>query len=979
MDPSYKRIDTIPKLLEYMWSIFPNIVAVKRGELQPMDMKAILDKKMYGPAIENSVEFCDLMANNILKVKSFTQGGFGTVGTLTIDEDGRNQPLKAIVLSLRRAGGFEPFYVSVIIKLYLTVEKPRWAIGLTEADRGFFYISDPISEMIFGSMLGHLYDLGICPFFTKYFGAYICKSDKTSIVTERASIELRRLISRDPLGVAQKHPDVLVNILAQYVYALYIMKYYFGMVHFDTQQRNIMVTYIHNRQVKLNEPVQPYIYHGESLAEKDFILMQTHLTGSAVGGEEDLPVFVCLKNCGLLVKVIDYGVCVSHLNRSRSADYKNDIAISSTQDDLSRIGALEAFQKTLGETPSAEAYSNSVDLMYTLINVWEHMTKGLDRHTGHSEPDPASREAFREALRQVHIFSERFFGESIESYLHRNPQNKVQLFRGGLEWVSRGHDAGITRPTFARPERLLEGLVNVCGSSQVIRTTLSFNNVMGDAYVYHLESDLYELIKRRGLNNTNTLLLMSKPSDKELAMNLFSNYVSSVNSVRDTCSLSYSPSPDRVVKCEQLMSDVEKHSLQSLSPKRLYAPTAQTLRTALQGDRLRLSLLDLPETALVKRTPLFDYWQLQLNPAALKLNRDINGAQVYQEYQSWFDFQTVKESKIGEYVETVFLHIFKLGLPRSTFIDKGVDLWTGAQHHLKTAQQGITFNGGYFIVPGNINYLNPQLSREDRLQPIGFSYSNRHYNNGTRLSFPSTYNSDLGVVYGRSDGSVFVEEFAQFLSKHQLLSDTVRLETKEKQVITETVPAIAMISNTGMKGEEEELGLLGGRPLKVDGTEVSDDDYTWAFCSGPFLIREGVVVFTEQKMNTELMVHGDKLVHAVPNARNSYKYRAAPAEANQFYGMRHSHRYMVHNILAVDYSQNLFCILCEGRGFDSPGLDRVQLAYLLSAFNLRTALSLDGGFSANAIFKDCSSDCRPVFALSEPEKRELGVSVYMVS
>ncbi len=33
-----------------------------------------------------------------------------------------------------------------------------------------------------------------------------------------------------------------------------------------------------------------------------------------------------------------------------------------------------------------------------------------------------------------------------------------------------------------------------------------------------------------------------------------------------------------------------------------------------------------------------------------------------------------------------------------------------------------------------------------------------------------------------------------------------------------------------------------------------DEDYTWAFCTGPILIWEGKVVFTENKMNTDLMV-----------------------------------------------------------------------------------------------------------------------------
>ncbi len=46
--------------------------------------------------------------------------------------------------------------------------------------------------------------------------------------------------------------------------------------------------------------------------------------------------------------------------------------------------------------------------------------------------------------------------------------------------------------------------------------------------------------------------------------------------------------------------------------------------------------------------------------------------------------------------------------------------------------------------------------------------------------------------------------------------------------------------------------------------------------------------------------------------------------------------------------------------FDSPGLDRVQLANLISVLGMKTAVSLDGGFSANAVYKDCdnSGNCR---------------------
>ncbi len=98
------------------------------------------------------------------------------------------------------------------------------------------------------------------------------------------------------------------------------MKSYYGMVHFDTQHRNLMATYIHNRDIKITEKIQsPYIYQGEDICNKSFFLFQTHLTSQNPRLNQNganVPVFICIKNTGLLLKIIDYGVCVSYLNRS---------------------------------------------------------------------------------------------------------------------------------------------------------------------------------------------------------------------------------------------------------------------------------------------------------------------------------------------------------------------------------------------------------------------------------------------------------------------------------------------------------------------------------------------------------------------------------------------------------------------------------------------------------------------------------------
>ncbi len=125
-----------------------------------------------------------------------------------------------------------------------------------------------------------------------------------------ATIELRKLISRNRnYGIAQKYPLSVINLLFQYVYGLFIMKSYYGMVHFDTQHRNLMATYIHNRDIKITEKIQsPYIIKEKIYCNKSFFLnFQTHLTSQnprlTQEWEQNVPVFhIVLKNTGLLLK-----------------------------------------------------------------------------------------------------------------------------------------------------------------------------------------------------------------------------------------------------------------------------------------------------------------------------------------------------------------------------------------------------------------------------------------------------------------------------------------------------------------------------------------------------------------------------------------------------------------------------------------------------------------------------------------------------
>jgi len=950
MSISYKKIDTAPKLLENLWSIFPNVIAINSNTQDPAIGVKLLNDAII-PVVQNSVEMCQLVENGIISIKPFAKGGFGQVGDVTISEDEPSQPLQAIIVSIKRYGGFEPFYVPVIMKLYFNSESPKWYISpvtsLTSLSKihNTIFLSDPLSEMVFGSMLGHLYDVGLCPFFTKYFGAYVCKETKqTSIITEKAHFELKQLISRNSTTpVITQHPIAILNLLFQYIYALYIMKVYYGMVHFDTQHRNIMVSYINDSIFKFKQNVPTtYIYQGENISKKNLILFETH---KMTGG---LPIYICIHNTGLLLKMIDYGICTANLNRSLVKKYNVDMSISSVYADLKKIAANKAYENTVkhqtGTSPDATfAYSNTVDLQYTLNNIYEHITKGLDTNMYERSPDKTALTENSNLIKLMDIFTQRFFGTSIKDHLTQHPDQQVQYDNHGrLGWVSHNHDVGLTDSKWASPLSLLEGLINVCDSGK--QHALNFKTLnVEKAHIVYFEPAVATILSDEmfKINDQNTMLLTTSGSDYQHSMVQFSKWIDTSKEYHSKCK------PNMVnVECKQLKTETLKYSLTSTTPKKLLSPTLFNLKS--------------PQN-LIKNNTLFEYYQYQFNPKAVKINRNSSGGLVYQTFQSWFDFNNIPESKAGLYIETIFLHVFKLKKITDITLQNGIDLWNGSLTSL-IHTNGLSINCGYFIVKGNLNSLYPHLDESSLFSPIGYSYISGASKNGTLLPFPDVYDADLGVVYGTKDGVLNVTSWPLFRDKHVLINDVVKYESIDGKVIEQPIKSISM-----------DNGSLIGKNV----TGVVDFKYDFAFVTGPILISENEVVFTAEKMNNQIMTVNNQIVHTVPGAKNPYKYRSAPNETNQYYGMRHSHRYTVHNVLGIDNDGNRHIFLCEGRGFNAPGLDRVQLSYLLRNLGIRSAVSFDGGFSANAIYKDCDSGmCKPVFALEDPEKRRLGISMH---
>ena len=376
-------------------------------------------------------------------------------------------------------------------------------------------------------------------------------------------------------------------------------------------------------------------------------------------------------------------------------------------------------------------------------------------------------------------------------------------------------------------------------------------------------------------------------------------------------------------------------------------------------------------------------YTMQINPEALELIKAGSGALVYRKYQNWFDGKNIKESKRGKYLESVNLNIVKVNTNNNfnleVLLNRNTDLWTVANNLLYYYKDGISVNCGYFVVQGNISPLvDGIINQEDvvRKSPLGYYFNKKDLDNsGTRLPVPKPYREYFAVISYSKDTGFKMTKYTDFINRHLTIEESILYKLDNNTYYTTTQSVIKMGNNT----------KIGGIPRHSNGFPM--DEYDLAFCSGPILIWEGQIVFNlDIMLNKEFAIIESDISNSIqekpPNmtkyklvnrAYNNFMFKASEYEGNQIYGMRHSARYMVHNVMAVDTNGQIIFFYIEGRGYDAPGLDRVQLSQLISKFNIINAVSLDGGFSANAVFKTDGSQLR--YLMNDPEKRELGVTM----
>lgn len=1017
-DPTYKYFDNADTFLANLMEFFPSIYGTITDNKLDMEIKDLML-----PTISKSAEFCTSIQNGIINTRITGQGGFGTVGDFQITEDQENQKVYAIIVSIKPTGGLEPFYVPVVIKTghqdkQITLNASViFNLPITEFPHSsgvqrnikIIAISDPITEIVFGSMLGHLYDLGLCPFYAKYFSAYICDANpdistfSISFVIEKSSITMHDFLELDPyIREIRQDPNILINIIFQYIYAVYIGKMYIGFTHFDAHLANVMITRTSNKIIAdVIRPSIPYIYQGKQLEAKDYILINM---GYQHNGQN---AWLAMKYNGLMVKMIDFGGCAAYLYAAKYSKYKKDFSI--------KTSGIPFVDLAYDICKDSSQRRNTWEIQFFLSCMHQSLYNGSGQGTPPNIPLRTENQPIIEVLND---FTEHFYNSPtyrIGTYLDKNPNMQAIDHTTGLKKVFPNRSIEIDIPAFSDPKELLRGLARYCQTLGHFIPDREIINGSPIGTLFYLETD----IAGSKFTFENSLIFNDEPMANIKNLNNLDKFIKNVRNIETGCygrritneifahndearriagqSIDHSDST-RSRLCANSLKELEKWHPHNTMSSSLVSPlinnTYYNRLTGTFNRNIVLSRTNFPkQLQAIDNAENLSIFKMQINPKALRMSPNVPGALFYHNYQNWLDYNPLRTDMDGKEIETVRLNIIVVD-PKGEYnvdLNSFTDLWDATT----STNTCFSINGGYYTVSENVNDLTSHLINQkcvNEQRPIGFCFNENVTDgtNGTYLPIPKPYRSHFGVIWCEHNNVLHIDTHNDFMALHETVIEPIGYLLDNGNIYTTDQPVIRM-------NNSKSAGARGTTPVMRPGNHRN---YKWAFCSGVLLVYNRTVVFDlDIMLNSQFyVVENDtptisrvpaisaRMV-ATPNkppnftkykllqqSQNNYKFKSSSQnDIFDSYGVKMSNRYAIHNVMGITTTGKVMFFLVEGRGFNGVGLDRVQVAYLVDKFDIEKAISLDGGFSANAVYK--MDDGTKRYVQNDPQKRRLGTSM----
>jgi hypothetical protein len=1028
---TYKYTSNMNKIASEFLKLIPKIGS-RRVEVDAIPGRVYMILKDF---IDDSEDFCSNIRVLNLDIVAQRQGAFGAVGDMVAVEDDRRNVITISTVKTTNRGGFDREYINVIAKYgfnQIPISQEMQAVGAggvmiigVEAIRPrrtqpiIIRMYPDIIEAIAGGFLTSLVENGLTIHMPRYFSTFFCTESlrNTSLsvpgiyhsysLLEKASFNLIQLYAPDgnpplPIGNPAITYDrsFIQNILVQFFYNTFITKKYFGLTNFDCHLGNTMISYCRNDILRRWFNRDPYQveehYNGKNLSTVRAIYYKLPVRQKSINDLNTYDeVLIKIDNLGVILKQIDFGI----ISMIPQIVWNEDFSSYENADVILRsVHFNQRFDNGIGYDTvmnDMSAFSTQEINFFTrnLFLVLKHIDPGRAVDVGTMFND---------------LFRDLFPGSNIDSH-----ENNNAFDRG----VYRNYDCGTRTPAGGNPILIhhpLEALANYLRLYGHHQVTADNKLIVSPTPILPADENLDIFIMHEEINEAG---FFPEPSN---FFKTFKNVYNQCN--REITRELEGGSPDKP-SCDCLDDPENCEALETKDPSVTYSTSRSVYDfnvkfteddiwdDALGVFKRDINLGDISQDYVSVNSRLFQIYSFNLNPENIRNNdekRIINTQDSeeyrYKDYQKLFNFMSIAPPIVDTVIKNVFFSI--LLLKRSDLVKRiKVSFSAEPRTLLRTFKSApntlLSINGGYFIVQSNMidpltHCFVPTLTRpyeiKEPFAPIGYTTvaPNEHV---TKLNFPKAYNTHLAVILTNGTG-IRIERYRDFLTRH----NTVKVPRLYKNLDS---PGRYFISCEDQI--QEPATLRTGHPL----------DYTQAITSGPILIWDGNVVFTQDTVNNSRFVTdatfrfpGDPdcdteadLVTAyrgttinvgqidarVPNgtryaAVNSavgnklYSYSGHQhRDYNTMYGQRHSDVYMVHNVLAIDNVGNVLVFFVEGRGYDAPGLTRPQLAHMISNFRIRYAVSLDGGFSANCVFRN--SKAKPVYLKNDPEKRQVGTSI----
>lgn len=924
--------DELNQFLGTLFSLFPSIVLDPSSET--------FKTKLITPWVDMSSEFCDSIhpkkpAFRKLKTNTIAQGGQGSIGPLLLQKS----KVIASTISFSWSISWMPIFCECFVKQ--TLQPKSMNIQVQTKNNKVYLKSNPmIHEALMTAIIGHLANMEYGLSLPRFFGIYACdplkhpkKNDKiVYTVIEKYNTTLYDLFGGNETNLENFHDiqfpstNKFLSMMTHLVVQLFALKTKYNITNFDMHLRNVMIQYM------ISDGLETTYIQGEKLSELKYIEYIIPIF------RRKKPIHIQVPNIGFLPKIIDWGF-------SR-IDLSETIPVVLELDNHSI--------KQSGEEKDVNSYEYEGDIEYNffMYNLLYH----LKRMTYKTKSKNAA---------QWVIYIENICRETIPFF----DENVDLLISNYDDWLMRYRDVGTTND----PNDILIRWVDL---------------LLVEGY-YDKESDKLILEgESKGTTNKTLTLDFTKAQN---SFELFNEYALSLNQFMDTCILNHYPPMNY---CEQARYDILRFDPRSTASDSLghYILSKSSRLWKIYGQELKSNItIDLLEaqheyqhTYKITLEPL-QYPKLVL-PKKEKLR--------FLESHRMVDFLSPSKELLGTPLPLVNLHLTFLPNDGSSRIysSVGIDLWYGS----KFLKKGLSMNGGYFIVDRNVtNPLTTYLTVKDIMTPIGYFYTEQTGGHTVLPTMPP-YHKDFGVVMVDFQNKIHIYKYLDFLSHHQTQSRdilvyccnkdqefaAIKKDEEPYKVACFSIPEIAVNSKTFQPKTK----------LK----------YKTAFETGPILIWDGEIVFTRTKMMTDQFNMKDLVdefpvgepnwrlpsgLEIVSNPRkypyykiekeeqDCYAYKNQIEEYAFYSDQRSSSSFHIHHVLCITYDNQVLSVLCEGRGFNSVGLDRPQLTSLISLFNVKHAISLDGGFSANILYTEKGVGKK--YILSDPDKRELGMVLHI--